>query len=50
MLVDRCRIDRALDFVDRVMTEERAVSGVPATAKSWIERSAFVAVLGGLVG
>ena len=34
MLVDRCRIDRALDFVDRVMTEERAVSGVPATAKS----------------
>jgi hypothetical protein len=38
--------DRALDFVDSVMTEERAVAGVPATARSWIERSAFVAVLG----
>jgi hypothetical protein len=46
MLVDRCRIDRALDFVDRVMTEERAVSAVVSAAKSWVERSAFVAVPG----
>jgi hypothetical protein len=28
------------------MTEERAVSGVLSTARSWIERSAFVGVLG----
>ena len=46
MLVDRCRIDRALEFVDRLMTEEHAVSGVLSTAKSSIERSAFVGVLG----
>ena len=48
MLVDRCRIDRALEFVDRLMTEEHAVSGVLSTAKSSIERSAFVGVLGAL--
>ena len=46
MLVDRCRTDRALEFVDRLMTEEHAVSGILSTAKSSIERSAFVGVLG----
>ncbi len=42
----RYRIDRALDFVDRIITEERAVSDILGTARSWIERLAFIAVLG----
>ena len=42
----RFRIDRALDFVDRIITEERAVSDILGTARSWIERLAFIAVLG----
>jgi hypothetical protein len=30
----RYRIDRALDFVDRVITEERAVADIPGTARA----------------
>jgi len=42
----RYRVDRALDFLDKVITEERAVGEILGTARSWIERLAFVAVLG----
>jgi ubiquinone biosynthesis protein len=45
----RYRIDRALDFLDRVITEERAVTDILGTARKWLERLAFVAVLAGLV-
>ena len=45
----RFRIDRALDFVDRVISEERAVTDILGTARKWLERLAFLAVLGGLV-
>jgi predicted unusual protein kinase regulating ubiquinone biosynthesis (AarF/ABC1/UbiB family) len=42
----RYRIDRALDFLDKIMTEERAVSDIFGTARAWIERLAVVGVLG----
>ncbi len=42
----RYRIDRALDFVDKIITEERAVSGILGTARTWIERLGFVGVVG----
>lgn len=42
----RYRIDRTLDFVERIMTEERAVSDILGTTRAWIERLAFVGVLG----
>ncbi|MGO9975139.1 MAG: ABC1 kinase family protein [Solirubrobacteraceae bacterium] len=42
----RYRIDRILDFVDKVIIEERAVSGIFGTARTWIERLAFLGVLG----
>jgi predicted unusual protein kinase regulating ubiquinone biosynthesis (AarF/ABC1/UbiB family) len=42
----RYRIDRALDFVDKIITEERAVTGILGSARAWIERLAFVAALG----
>ena len=42
----RYRIDRALDFVDRVITEERAVADILGTARGWIERLALAAVVG----
>jgi len=45
----RYRIDRALDFLDRVITEERAVADILGTARTWIERLALAAVLGVLV-
>ena len=45
----RYRIDRALDFVDRVITEERAVADILSTARAWIERLALAAVLGVIV-
>jgi ubiquinone biosynthesis protein len=42
----RNRIDRTLDFVDRIITEERAVTDILGTTRKWIERLAFVAVVG----
>jgi ubiquinone biosynthesis protein len=42
----RYRVDRALDFVDKIITEERAVGDILGTTRRWIERLAFVAVLG----
>jgi len=42
----RYRIDRALDFADRVITEERAVGDILGTARTWIERLAYAGVLG----
>jgi len=42
----RYRIDRALDFVDKVISEERAVGDILGTARKWIERLALVGVLG----
>ena len=45
----RYRIDRALDFVDRVITEERAGADISGTARAWIERLALAAVLGVIV-
>jgi ubiquinone biosynthesis protein len=41
----RYRIDRILDFVDTIITQERTVLGILGTAKKWIERLALVAVL-----
>jgi predicted unusual protein kinase regulating ubiquinone biosynthesis (AarF/ABC1/UbiB family) len=40
----RYRIDRALDFVDRVITEGRAVADILGTARARIERVALAAV------
>jgi hypothetical protein len=45
----RYRIDRALDFIDRVITEERAVADILGTARAWIERLPLAAVLGVIV-
>lgn len=42
----RYRIDRILDFVEKIVTEERAVTGILGTARKWLERLAVVAVLG----
>jgi len=42
----RYRIDRALDFLERIVTEERAITGILGTARKWIERLTLVAVLG----
>ncbi len=42
----RYRIDRTLDFLDKIITEERAVTGILGSAKKWLERLAVVAVLG----
>ena len=42
----RYRIDAILDFVDTIITQERTVVGILGTAKKWIERLAFIAVLG----
>jgi ubiquinone biosynthesis protein len=42
----RYRIDRTLDFLDKIIAEERAVTGILGTAKKWLERLAVVAVLG----
>ena len=42
----RYRIDRTLDFLDRIITEERVVTGILGTAKKWLNRLAVVAVLG----
>ena len=41
----RYRIDRILDFVDTIITEERTVLGILGTAKKWIQRLALVAVV-----
>jgi ubiquinone biosynthesis protein len=42
----RYRIDRILDFVDMIITEERTVAGALGSARAWIERLAFVAGFG----
>jgi predicted unusual protein kinase regulating ubiquinone biosynthesis (AarF/ABC1/UbiB family) len=42
----RNRIDRTLDFVDTIIAEQRAVFGVFGSAKVWLERLAFVAIIG----
>jgi hypothetical protein len=42
----RYRIDRALDFVERIVSEERVLSGILGSARKWIERLALVAVVG----
>ena len=42
----RYRIDRILDFVEKIVTEEQAVTGILGTARKWIERLALVAVFG----
>ncbi|MGO9750643.1 MAG: ABC1 kinase family protein [Solirubrobacteraceae bacterium] len=42
----RYRIDRALDFLEKVTTEERAFSDILGTARTWIERLAFLGVIG----
>src|SRR5450755_275063 len=42
----RYRIDRILDFVEKIVTEEQALTGILGSAKKWIERLALVAVFG----
>ena len=42
----RYRIDRILDFVEKIVTEERAITGILGSARKWIERLALVAVFG----
>ena len=42
----RYRIDRILDFVETTITQQRTVLNILGSAKKWIERLAFVAVLG----
>jgi len=41
----RNRVDRILDFVETIMGEQRAVVGILGTAKTWLERLAFVGVI-----
>ena len=40
------RIDRILDFVEKIVTEEQAITGILGSARKWIERLALVAVFG----
>jgi ubiquinone biosynthesis protein len=40
------RINRILDFVENIITEEQALTGILGSAKKWIERLAHVAVFG----
>jgi ubiquinone biosynthesis protein len=42
----RYRVDRILDFVETLMGEQRAVFGILGSAKRWLERLAFVGVIG----
>ena len=42
----RYRIDSILDFVETTITQQRTVVGVLGTAKKWLQRLAYVAVLG----
>jgi predicted unusual protein kinase regulating ubiquinone biosynthesis (AarF/ABC1/UbiB family) len=42
----RYRVDRILEFVETLMTEQRAVAGILGTTKVWLERLAFLAVVG----
>jgi ubiquinone biosynthesis protein len=42
----RYRIDRILDFVEKIVTEEQALTGILGSAKKWIQRLALIAVVG----
>ena len=42
----RYRIDGILDFVEKIVTEEQALTGILGSAKKWIERLALLAVVG----
>jgi ubiquinone biosynthesis protein len=42
----RYRIDGILDFVEKLVTEEQAITGILGSAKKWIERLALIAVVG----
>ena len=42
----RYRIDRILEFVEKIVTEEQALTGILGSARKWIERLALVAVVG----
>ena len=42
----RHRIDSILDFVETTIAQQRTVAGALGTAKVWLERLAYVAVLG----
>jgi ubiquinone biosynthesis protein len=42
----RYRIDGILDFVEKIVTEEQAITGILGSAKKWIERLALIAVVG----
>jgi len=42
----RYRIDRILEFVEKIVTEERAITDLLGSARKWIERLALVAVFG----
>jgi ubiquinone biosynthesis protein len=41
----RYRIDGILDFVEKIVAEEQAVTGILGSAKKWIERLALLAVV-----
>jgi ubiquinone biosynthesis protein len=42
----RYRIDGILDFVEKIVTEEQALTGILGSAKKWIQRLAVIAVVG----
>ena len=42
----RYRIDGILDFVEKIVTEEQALTGILGSAKKWIQRLALIAVVG----
>ena len=42
----RYRIDGILDFVEKIVAEEQALTGILGSAKKWIQRLALIAVVG----